>query len=72
MREDIFKPSFDEMCDPKSEQVRQGIMSEAGEDAIKVFEKDYDILSEQNLFLNSMKHTKRLDRTYADTLFLFD
>ena len=58
-------------CSQKGQGVR-GNRCNASEEANKVFEKDYDILSEQNLFLNSMKHTKRLDRTYADTLFLFD
>jgi len=48
------------------------IKGKFSEEAAHAFNTEYDVLGEQNLYLKSMKHTKRLDRTYADTLFLFD
>jgi hypothetical protein len=48
------------------------IKGKLSEEAAHAFNKDYELLGEENLYLKSMKHTKRLGRTYADTLFLYD
>ena len=48
------------------------IKGKFSEEAAQTFAKDFELLSEENLYLKSMKHTKRLGRTYADTLFLYD